>query len=308
MNLDSLFYVPEKSWYELQGWATIAYEEDKNEISGLMTAIPQEDGRYKLSDVEILKQENTGSNTTLDGDAVSEYKMKYAMKYKNKDMKFVWWHSHHTMDAFWSGTDLKEIDAWENDSFSLALVINLKEEYKFRVSVWKAGGLEINQHYDIPLSIERSAKTKVTDKMKTLYEELCDSPSTIVNSGYHWNRGTQMGINYNNRMLNTKEREERINLESAYSQTIEQLDNLNDAFMDSSLNLRQYKKELKKVNKTLRDKKLPFKAIIPDGNKNDIIQSLMTTMSDEMLEFEDEMVRSKCQESYTWGGWYGGYQ
>ena len=308
MNLDSLFYIPEKSWYELQGWATIAYEEDKNEISGLMTAIPQEDGRYKLSDVEILKQENTGSNTTLDGDAVSQYKMKYAMKYKNKDMKFVWWHSHHTMDAFWSGTDLKEIDAWENDSFSLALVINLKEEYKFRVSVWKAGGLEINQHYDIPLSIERSAKTKITDNMKTLYEELSDSPTTIVNSGYHWNRGTQMGINYNKRVLNTKEREECINLENAYSQTIEKLDVLNDAFMDSSLNLRQYKKELKKINKVLKDKSLPFKITIPSDNKHDIIQSLMTTMSDEMLEFEDEMVRSKCQESYTWGGWYGGYQ
>ena len=74
MELDKLFYIPEKEWYELQGWATIAYDEDKNEISGLMTAIPQKDGRYKLSNVEILKQENTGSNTTLDGDAVAAYR------------------------------------------------------------------------------------------------------------------------------------------------------------------------------------------------------------------------------------------
>ena len=33
MELDKLFYIPEKEWYELQGWATIAYDEDKNEIS-----------------------------------------------------------------------------------------------------------------------------------------------------------------------------------------------------------------------------------------------------------------------------------
>ena len=31
MNLDSLFYIPEKSWYELQGWAKLAHNEDKNE-------------------------------------------------------------------------------------------------------------------------------------------------------------------------------------------------------------------------------------------------------------------------------------
>ena len=60
MELDKLFYIPVKCWYTLQAWATIAYDEDKNEISGLMTAIPQKDGRYKLSDVEILKQENSG--------------------------------------------------------------------------------------------------------------------------------------------------------------------------------------------------------------------------------------------------------
>ena len=307
MELDKLFYILEKSWYELQSWATIAYDEDKNEISGLMTAIPDEDGRYKLSNVKILKQENTGSNTTLDGDAVAEYKMKYAMKYKNKDMKFVWWHSHHTMQAFWSGTDLKEIDAWENDSFSLALVINLKEEYVFRVSVWKAGGLEINQHYDIPLSIERSAKTKITDKMKTLYEELCDSPTITHYGGF--NRGRQMGISYNNHAMNVKQREETLSLEAAYTQTLEKLDNLNDAFMDGSLSFTGLKKEFKKVNTTLKEKSIPFKAIVPDGNKGNWMEYIMITTSDEMIAFEDENVRTKCQNDYLWGGYgYGGYQ
>ena len=307
MNLDSLFYIPEKSWYELQGWAKLAHDEDKNEISGLMTAIPDEDGRYKLSHVEILKQENTGSNTTLDGDAVAEYKMKYAMKYKNKDMKFVWWHSHHTMAAFWSGTDLKEIDAWENDSFSLALVINLKEEYVFRVSVWKAGGLEISQHYDIPLSIERSAKTKITDKMKTLYEELCDSPTITHYNGF--NRGRQMGISYNNHAMNVKQREETLNLEAAYTQTIEKLDNLNDAFMDGSLSFTELKKEYKKVNTTLKEKSVPFKTILPEGTKENWMEYIMVTTSDEMIAFKDENVKTRCQNEYLWGGYgYGGYQ
>ena len=148
MELENMFYILEKEWYTLQKWAKMAHDEDKNEISGLMTAVPQKDGRFKLDDVEILKQENTSTNTELDGDAVSAYMMKYGMKY-------VWWHSHHTMGAFWSGTDTNEIDAWKNNSFSLALVINLREEYVFRVSVWKANGLPIQEHYDTNLTIER---------------------------------------------------------------------------------------------------------------------------------------------------------
>ena len=44
MELKNVFYIKEKEWYKLQAWATIAYDEDKNEISGLMTAIQQKNG------------------------------------------------------------------------------------------------------------------------------------------------------------------------------------------------------------------------------------------------------------------------
>ena len=39
----------------------------------------------QIGSITIL--ENTGTNTELDGEAVSEYMMKYAMKYKDKNMK-----------------------------------------------------------------------------------------------------------------------------------------------------------------------------------------------------------------------------
>ena len=297
MKLDKLFYILEKSWYELQSWATIAYDEDKNEISGLMTAIPQKDGRYKLSDVEILKQENTGTNTTLEGDAVAAYKMKYAMKYKNKNMKYVWWHSHHTMQAFWSGTDENEINAWENDSFSLALVINLKEEYKFRVSVWKAVGLPIAQHYDIPLTVERKNAVNVTDKMKTLYKELCEDDS-VVNTVYQGN------INYRNR-INSNYREQHLNVENAYQQTLEKLDDINSEFIEDTIKLKEYHKKLKEINDVLEEKKLPFSIQLVKGNREAVMNSLMVTMSSDLIEFKDATTQAKCEQSYLWGGAYG---
>ena len=155
MDIENMFYIKEKDWYKLQAWAQLSYDEDKNEISGLMTAIPQEDGRFLMGDVDILKQENTSVETDIDADSVMEYKMKYGMKYNNPNMKFVWWHSHHNMGVGWSGTDINEINQWKNNSFSLALVINLREEYTFRVSLWNCNGIPMEKHIDTSLTIER---------------------------------------------------------------------------------------------------------------------------------------------------------
>ena len=306
MKLDKQFYISEKDWYQLQGWAELSYEEDKNEISGLMTAIPQKDGRFKLSNVEILKQENTMTNTTLDGDAVAEYKMKYAMKYKNNKMKYVWWHSHHTMDAFWSGTDENEINAWENDSFSLALVINLKEEYKFRISFWKASGINIEKHYDIPLTIERPAKTKITEAMKTLYKELCEDDSTIVsNNVQSWNRGFVR--NYNPMQKNLWQNEKDINIEKGYSDLLESLDVAIDSFMQGELNLKSFKGKVDKWNKVAKTEKFPFKIkneIISFG-KQQLINHLTAVFPDDLIEFKDEETEDKLTNINNWGGMYG---
>ena len=143
--------------------------------------------------------------------------------------------------------------------------------------------------------------------MKTLYEELCDSPTITHYNGF--NRGRQMGISYNNHAMNVKQREETLNLEAAYTQTIEKLDNLNDAFMDGSLSFTELKKEYKKVNTTLKEKSVPFKTILPEGTKENWMEYIMVTTSDEMIAFKDENVKTRCQNEYLWGGYgYGGYQ
>ena len=45
MTIENMFYIHEKEWHELQAWAGLAYGEDKDEISGLMTAVPDKNGR-----------------------------------------------------------------------------------------------------------------------------------------------------------------------------------------------------------------------------------------------------------------------
>ena len=310
MELKDIFYINEKDWYKLQAWAKLAYDEDKNEISGLMTAIPQEDGRFKIGNVEILKQENTGTNTELDGDAVSAYMMKYGMKYNNPDMKFVWWHSHHTMQAFWSGTDVKEIEAWENNSFSLALVINLKEEYLFRVSFWKTNGLPVEQHVDTTLTIERKEpKIKILDSMKKQYEELCSSPRTIGYSYYQGNRNGWGTIRHNPQQSHLWRNENELQAEQAFLQAVNKIEILQDSFVDGTCSLNEWKKQVSEMNKTCHDNKLPYKVKVFKLNKHQLMNKLMTTMPAELFDWDDEVIQQRA-ETLAWndsfgGGWHG---
>ena len=306
MELKECFYISEKDWYRLQAWATIAYEEDKNEISGLMTAVPQEDGRIKIGDVEILKQENSSANTELNGDAVSAYMMKYGMKYNNPDMKFVWWHSHHTMGAFWSGTDENEIEAWKNESYSLALVINLREEYLFRVSFWKMNGLPVEYHEDTTLTIERKEpKIHILDSMKKQYEELCSNKhQNVVKNG--WGGGYIRYGGHNPQQTNIwhKQQENQLSMEAAYVEACEKAEEMQDAFMDGSMSHKEWIKGVAKVNKTCKKHKFPFKMKEFKLSKAKLIEKMMTLLPSDLFEWDDNNSKERA-ETFQWneGGW-----
>ncbi len=297
MELKDIFFIVEKDWYKLQAWATIAHEKDKNEISGLMTAVPQEDGRFKVGDVEILKQENTASNTELDGDAVTAYTMKYGMKYNNPKMKFVWWHSHHTMEAFWSGTDTTEIDAWKNTSFSLALVINLREEYLFRVSFWRMNGLPLEQHIDTTLTIERNKpKVNITSAMSKQYKELCSSPQQVINK---WQSGSQ-AINLWNQHQGTSNQ-----TEVKYSELLEAVEHIQDEFVSGTISHKVFKKQSNALNVQCKNQKLPFRMKVFNENKQELLNLFMCKLPDELIDFDDNNIKNRLEQT-SWQNKYGG--
>jgi hypothetical protein len=322
MNLDNMFYIKDKDWYLIQSWAKLAYDEDKNEVSGIATAVPNNKGEYIISDIEILKQENSGTNTELEGDAVTDYKMRYALKYKNPDMKYVWWHSHHTMEAFWSSTDKTEINAWKNNSFSLALVVNLKEEYLFRVSVWKASNLEIEEHYDIPLHIIRKGGVQITDKMKKEYKELCSDKHvgyvTGNKGGYAtWGQQWHRGHMYNgsqvisNNQLNLLDKENNDNvvdmkIYEAWKQTLECINDYNDEFMQGEITFKDYKDELKSLQDALiKENITKFKIKSIKGTKHQLMGFLMTSIPNDFVEFKDndlKLVFEQYEDSFN--VWY----
>ena len=180
--MDRDFYISEKDWNKIQNYAQEAYSTQKSEIGGMLVAIEDEDGDWELKDPVILKQQISAGNCVLDQDDLALYYTRAGSKLKNKNFRFVWWHSHHTMDAFWSGTDLTAIKEYSDGDFSFALVVNLKEEYKLRVSVWKP----FEVHEDVDLTII----TKEKKIPKKIQDEVADKCSPIVSQYGTWKKGT----------------------------------------------------------------------------------------------------------------------
>ena len=296
-NAQPKFIIQEKAWNTMQQFASIAYDKDKNEVSGLipykLVKHPVSDEKvYELFDPVILKQENTGTTTELDGEAIRDYQIKAGMKY-GTDIKFCWWHSHHTMDAFWSGTDQNEIDAWENDSWSLALVVNLYQEYKLNVSVWQP----IHYSEDVSLEIIRPI-SKATKKQLKEYDELCSNKVSFVNTGWQkkssygqtamWqpNVKTEDALDEDAKPLAWKDGEAITPYTELINCLDEAIDDLIERFCEGTIDYKEYSKTVDSLNNNLkkRNAKMSVKKM-PQGT---VLEKSMTMQTWEHIEYDDD--------------------
>ena len=171
--MDTGYYISKKDYDTIINYATAAYETMKAEIGGMSICYQDEDGDWIVTDPVILKQKVTGGTCDLDQDALADYYCRAAKKHGKKNFRFCWWHSHHTMGVFWSGTDIKGINEYSDGDLSFALVVNLKRENKFRASMWQP----VVMHEDTTLEILENKGSSVPKKILKEVEELCEKPA-----------------------------------------------------------------------------------------------------------------------------------
>ena len=170
--MNQSFYTSEANWIKLHDYAQTAHDIHKSEIGGMLVAVEDQDGDWILKDPVILQQEISHSNCVLDKEALAIYYTKAGVKHKDSNFRFVWWHSHHMMEAFWSGTDLNAIKEYSDGDFSFALVINLKGKHIFRVSSWKP----FEMHIDTKVQLLEGDERKIPKKILSDVERLCTKP------------------------------------------------------------------------------------------------------------------------------------
>ena len=304
------FYMSNKNWNTLQNYARHAYNEYKSEIGGFLIAEQDEDNKWKIHKPVILKQEISAGNTVLDKDALADYYVKTAIKMKDKPFQFVWWHSHHTMAVFWSGTDLTAIDEFSNGNMSISLVINLKEEYKLRVNLWHP----YKMHEDVDMDIIGLPKDKLVPKtIRNSVDSLCEEPPTVkyvynqyrqpVNILHNKKPKSQMAIWMDTAVDDTTDLE-MIQVEAK----------IDDILCDyvTTLNYNQYVADVKKLNRDLRDKLSELRCGLVELKHEPFLFTAMSTFpSDEWIHpkgeqwsFIDKAIeyQLECDNDYGYGG------
>lgn len=298
------FYMSNKDWNTLQNYARYAYDEHTSEIGGFLIAEQDKDNKWKMHKPVILKQEISAGNTVLDKDALAEYYVKTAMKMKNKPFQFVWWHSHHTMEVFWSGTDLTAIDEFSNGSMSISLVINLKEEYKLRVNLWHP----YKMHQDVEMDIINKPKARVVPKsIISNVDDLCNKPAQFV---YPKTKSNLSKHTHN--QLNVWHNQTPIDLEMV--QVESKLDNILMDYLQN-LNYMEYHISVNKLNYELTKRKSELRCgLVEDPeHENFLFAAIATFRSDDWIyrkgmkwSFEDKCIEYDLESEEEEEG-YGGY-
>ena len=270
------FYIDQKDWKKVIDYAQASYDELKSEIGGFMVALKDKDGDYILSETEILQQEVTGGTTEMEKAAVADYYVKACMKH-GKDIRFVWWHSHANMGAFWSGTDTATMKEYESGDWSAFLVVNIKGEYKFRVCVWNP----ISAHEDTELTILNGKTRTVPKTIIKEVKELCETPvyattkRPLAGNGYYTNGYNRNQLSFDNSAYQDYLKEghwEYSNHGPLHDSTIEILTEWCDLYTEGTFTFKEWLKEVKKWNTLLKRKQATF--LIKELTENELhIQS-----------------------------------
>jgi len=131
------------------------------------------DGDIFVSDIILFKQKNSLTGTILDGDDMALWLNELRKNGENPSDWNVWWHSHYTMDVFWSSTDKKCMEELNYLPYLLSIVGNQDRKVLTRLDV------NLTDTYELGL---KTRKEKDNIDTQILYPKLTGKSKTNVSS------------------------------------------------------------------------------------------------------------------------------
>ena len=159
-NKDKKFWIKQEDWDTVIAYAKSSHKQFKAEIGGQMVVVQDDVGDYIIKHPVILKQSVSAGDCTMEVEALAEHYGLMANEYGPR-VRQCWWHSHHTMKAFWSGTDNATILSCPSKDWTVSLVVNLKEEYKLRIQFFAP--FEHEENVELNFIRENTVKDDVID-------------------------------------------------------------------------------------------------------------------------------------------------
>lgn len=92
--------------------------------------------RFELEDVVILQQTATGASVDVSAEVLAQHMTQILMAGGDTGRMRLQWHSHVLMSAYFSNTDLANIEAYSGE-WMISIVLNKRGEYDLRLDVYK---------------------------------------------------------------------------------------------------------------------------------------------------------------------------
>ena len=287
-NKNRKFWISRENWNKVIAYAESAYRQYKSEIGGQLVVLEDKDGDYILEDPVILKQEISSGNCELDGEQLAIHYSKMIGKHGN-NVRHCWWHSHHTMGAFWSGTDDATILSHPANDWTLSLVVNLKKEYKLRIQFFNPfmheENVELNflqEEYDVDDAIDKEVEKLCTKETRVI---TYGGHGTKVNQGTLWTQPRVYNGYDSYGWLNDIDELEMAGVPLDFFETcVEEIDKLSDDLTDGSIKIKAFRKGVKSLNEKLKQYNLKISDTLSQGNKHSIENACLFGNAIEFFE------------------------
>ena len=313
-----MYNVDYKVWKKIQDYAHSAHDLFNGaEIGGMAIMEEREKGEWWLIDPVILKQEVSGGSTSLDQEELAHYYTDVAMKRKKNPLRyrFLWWHSHHTMGAFWSGTDDKAIEEMSDGDFSFALVVSWKSdpnEHILRVSYWDPEEAHVDTQFSI---IDQPAK-KIAKSIVKEVTEKCNKPiaKTVMTLGttrhplgghtVDWRQTSifenrdKLPATYNKLTKNNIHGTEFTSRSEVYNTIKEMVQKNNASLLEKLISFDAYLEEIEDIE--LLAVQYDYEIIKPYDVET-AIKWIKSKKTDDWIEFDFD--NASYNTSYGWRGW-----
>lgn len=121
-------------------WQKIYYyvAECEDEISGLGKVLfDDKTGNITVTDVEIFEQNVSGGHSDIEPEALAKFLYEKTKAGEDLSEWRLWWHSHASMETFFSQTDTDTIDGSTEFDWLVSLVTNHKHEVLARFDLFR---------------------------------------------------------------------------------------------------------------------------------------------------------------------------
>lgn len=151
------------------------------EITGL-GIVKRKGDIFYIPEIFLLEQIVSSASAELDPVAIAKLMNRLIKEQRDPSKLKFWWHSHASMNPFWSVTDHNTCERFENKEFSISLVINKRLEYLCRLDLYQPLRITVDKirlqikgdYAFVDKDPQEEIKEKVREQSLSSYDEtLC---------------------------------------------------------------------------------------------------------------------------------------